>query len=70
MMTVADLRKHLIHLINTYVGDPSVAARLLALTEREPVPTKGILAELDPHLSGKMNSEDSQLVKEIAFNYC
>ena len=70
MITIDQLRKHLIHLINTYVTEPTVALQLLALVEREPIPTKGILAGLDPYLTNHIGADDDHLVKDIAFNFC
>jgi hypothetical protein len=70
MMTTDDLRKNLIHLVNTYVGDPLVSARLLELAKRDPIPVKGILSELDLFLTGRASPRDMDLIKSIAFHYC
>ncbi|MDR0776166.1 MAG: hypothetical protein LBE81_05955 [Azonexus sp.] len=69
-MTIDELRVHFVNLINSYVVDSVVKARLLALVERNDVPAKGILADLMPYLSGIVSDADARIIKDIAFNFC
>ncbi len=69
-MTVDELRLHLQHLINAYVLDQAVKARLLSLVLSPNVPAKALLAEMEPFLSGAISQADAKIVKDIAFSFC
>jgi hypothetical protein len=69
-MTVDELRSHLQHLIDTYVLDQIAKAQLLSLMARPDVPAKGILAELEPYLSGTISRADAKIIEDIAFDFC
>jgi hypothetical protein len=70
MMMTHELRAHLVRLIDSYVTEPTVKTQLSALVAKHNVPVKGILAELEPFLSGTINPVDAKLVKDIAFHFC
>jgi hypothetical protein len=69
-MTTDELRFHLKRLIDVYVLDQTVQTHLLSLVNKPDVPTKAILAELEPFLSGAISQADAKVIKDIAFNFC
>ncbi|WP_316667793.1 hypothetical protein [Ralstonia psammae] len=69
-MTIAELRVHFTHLINTYVTDPDQRSRLLTLVRLDDVPAKGILVELTAYLSACITEHDAKVIKDIAFYFC
>lgn len=68
MMNRTQLQSALSHLIDTYVDDDALGASLLRLLERDPVPAKGILAELSPHIH-HITPADSMLLQDIVHYY-
>jgi len=69
-MTIDELRLNLRHLIDVYVLDQTLRARLLVLVARPNVPAKDILVELEPFQLGRLNQADSKIIKEISFYFC
>lgn len=68
-MQVNELKKYLRYLIEKYA--PSDAAKrkeLLDLVDRDPVPVKGVFADLTPYVKG-CSEADGRIIKDIAFNY-
>jgi hypothetical protein len=55
MMMTDELRAQLVHLINTYVAEPTAKTRLSALVAKHDIPVKGILVELETFLAGAIN---------------
>lgn len=68
MMNRSQLQTALSHLIDTYVDDDALGASLLRLLERDPVPAKGILAELSPHIH-HITPADGMLLQDIMHSY-
>jgi hypothetical protein len=68
-MTIDELRRHLAHLVDAYVTDGAKKEHLHSLVSRHDVPAKGIMAELEPFLAGKISPEDATLIKEIAYYF-
>ena len=69
-MTVEELRRNLLQLIETYVTDPEVHDELQSLVSRDGIPAKGILVQLTPFMSGRVSEPDVKIVREIAFYFC
>lgn len=68
-MQVDELKKHLRYLIEKYVASDAVKREeLLDLVDRDPVPVKGIFADLTPYMKG-CSEADGRIIKDIAFNY-
>lgn len=68
-MQVDELKKHLRYLIEKYVASDAVKRKeLLDLVDRDPVPVKGIFADLTPYMKG-CSEADGRIIKDIAFNY-
>lgn len=63
------LKKNLSYLIEKYVTlDLEKRRELLALLNADPIPIKGLLADLTPLMSG-CSDADSRMIKGIVFNY-
>ena len=69
VMDANELRAGLTHLVRTYVPEDDTAG-FFALIGRDPIPAKGILADLGRYLDGKVALSDSSLVQDIAHYYC
>lgn len=68
-MQIAELKEKLAYLIQKYVLTDELQKReLLELLAMDPVPVKGLLADLTPYLKGCSES-DGRLIKDIVFNY-
>ena len=69
-MTVEELRRHFLQLVESYVTDPAVRGELQSLVNRDDIPAKGILVQLTPFMSGGVTETDAKIVREIAFYFC
>lgn len=69
-MTIEELRRNLLRLVETYVTDSGVRDELQSLVNRHDVPTKGVLAQLTPFMSGRVSESDAKIIGEIAFYFC
>jgi hypothetical protein len=69
-VTVEELRRNLLQLVETYVTDPGARDDLQSLASRDDVPAKGILGQLTPFMSGSVSASDAKVIREIAFYFC
>ncbi|MFP3709478.1 hypothetical protein SB783_36305 [Paraburkholderia sp. SIMBA_009] len=69
-MTVEELQRNLLQLVETYVTDPVARDELQSLVSRDDVPAKGILVQLTPFMSGSVSESDAKIIREIAFYFC
>jgi len=69
-MTVEELRQNLHRLVETYVSESDVRDELQSLVSRDGIPTKGVLAQLTPFMSGKVSESDAKILGDIAFYFC
>jgi len=69
-MTVEELRRNLLRLVETYVTDSGVRNELESLVNRHDIPAKGVLAQLAPFMSGRVSESDRAIIGEIAFYFC
>jgi hypothetical protein len=69
-MTVEELRRNLLQLVETYVTDPGARDELQSLVSRDDIPAKGILVQLTPFMSGSVPEADAKIIGEIAFYFC
>jgi hypothetical protein len=69
-MTIDELRKNLTRLVDRYVDEAAERETLYALVSREPVPVKGILADLHKLAPAHLSVEDANLVQDVYFHYC
>jgi hypothetical protein len=69
-MTVEDLRRNLLRLVETYVTDSGVRDELQSLVNRLDIPAKGVLAQLTPFMSGRVSESDAKIIGEIVFYFC
>ena len=69
-MTVEELRRNLLRLVETYVTESGVRDERQSLVNRDDIPAKGVLAQLTPFMSGKVSKSDAKIIGDIAFYYC
>ncbi|MEM5327737.1 hypothetical protein VSR34_14180 [Paraburkholderia sp. JHI2823] len=69
-MTVEELRRNLLQLVETYVTDPKTRDELQSLVSRDDIPAKAILVQLTPFMSGNVSESDAKIIGEIAFYFC
>ena len=73
MMTLDELNAGLALLIRTYIPNPADQRSLLEQVEQvssNGAGVKGLLARMDPWLTGVVTPEHAALVKDIYFCYC
>ncbi|WP_338804668.1 hypothetical protein WDV76_04975 [Xenorhabdus griffiniae] len=69
-MTENELRKNLRYLIDKYVFDLKKREEIYTYIEREDVPVKGILADLNEFGTKTVTQDDGKLISDIYFHYC
>ncbi|CDL81790.1 hypothetical protein [Xenorhabdus cabanillasii] len=69
-MTENELRKNLRYLIDKYVLDLKKREEIYIYIEREDVPVKGILADLNKFGVKTVTQDDGKLISDIYFHYC
>ncbi|MBE8598147.1 hypothetical protein [Xenorhabdus sp. BG5] len=69
-MTENELRENLKYLIDKYVLDINKRIEIYAYIEREDVPVKGILADLNEFGVKTVTNDDGKLISDIYFHYC
>ena len=68
-MNVEDLRRHLDYLTDKYVSDVTVKSEMYELIHRDGMPAvKAVMATLVMR-GAEVDPDDSDLIKDIAFNY-
>ncbi|AYW91609.1 hypothetical protein KD5_03520 [Yersinia pseudotuberculosis] len=69
-MTEDELRKNLRYLIDKYIIDKNKKDEIYNYIDREDVPVKGILADLNNFRVEKITQDDGNLIRDIYFHYC
>ncbi|MDE9545331.1 hypothetical protein [Xenorhabdus bovienii] len=69
-MTENELRKNLRYLIDKYVLDLKKREEIYIYIEREDLPVKGILADLNKFGVKTVTQDDGKLISDIHFHYC
>ncbi|WP_099136684.1 hypothetical protein [Xenorhabdus budapestensis] len=69
-MTEKELRKNLTYLVDKYIPDNERKKELYIYIQRENVPVKGILADLNKFGVKTVMQDDGKLISDIYFHYC
>ncbi|MDE9544251.1 hypothetical protein [Xenorhabdus bovienii] len=69
-MTVKELRKNLTYLVDKYIPDNERKKELYIYIQRENIPVKGILTDLNKFGVKSVTQDDGKLISDIYFHYC
>ncbi|MGG4610617.1 hypothetical protein [Providencia sp. Me31A] len=69
-MTEDELRKNLRYLANKYVIDENKKDEIYNYIDRDDVPVKGILADINDFGVKIISQDDGSLIRAIYFYYC
>lgn len=67
-MNIEELKRNLAYLAAKYVVDPRALSELKVQIAKKAPPVKGIMADIQSHIV-RVDSKDSDLIREIAFYY-
>ncbi|MDE9566939.1 hypothetical protein KKI93_23895 [Xenorhabdus bovienii] len=69
-MTVKKLRKNLTYSVDKYIPDNERKKELYIYIQRENIPVKGILTDLNKFGIKSVTQDDGKLISDIYFHYC